>query len=78
MKTDFERLLEILNQVVPNVDSSKITETSDLTADLGLNSLTIMLLAMSIEDKFGFEFDETAAFEKVSDVLRYIGEHKTI
>ena len=78
MKSDFERLLEILQQVVPNVDPSRITENSSLTADLGLNSLTIMLLAMSIEDKFDFEFDESAAFESVSDVLKYIAAHKTI
>lgn len=78
MKTDFERLIEILRQVVPSVDPANITEDSSLTADLGLNSLTIMLLAMSIEDRFGFEFDETAAFEKVSDVLAYIASHKTI
>ena len=78
MKTDFERLLGILRRVVPNADESKIVEDSSLTADLGLNSLTIMLLAMSIEDEFGFEFNETASFEKVSDVLSYISLHKTI
>ncbi len=78
MKTDFERLLEILAQVVPNADASAITAESRLTADLGLNSLTIMLLAMSVEDKFGFEFDESASFETVADVMKYIEEHKTI
>ena len=78
MKSDFERLLEILREVVPNVDASRITEDSNLVSDLGLNSLTIMLLAMSIEDRFGFEFDETANFEKVADVLGYIEQHKTM
>ena len=77
MKTDFERLIEILQKVVPNADVSSINENTHLTADLGLNSLTIMLLAMSIEDDFGFEFDESAVFETVSDVLKYIGAHKT-
>ena len=78
MKTDYERLIEILQKVVPNADVTSIHDDTRLTADLGLNSLTIMLLAMSIEDSFGFEFDETAEFETVSDVLKYIGAHKTI
>ena len=78
MKTDFERLIEILQKVVPNADVTSIQDSTRLTADLGLNSLTIMLLAMSIEDSFGFEFDETAEFETVADVLKYIGGHKTI
>ena len=77
MKTDFERLIEILQKVVPNADVTSINENTHLTSDLGLNSLTIMLLAMSIEDDFGFEFDESAVFETVSDVLKYIGDHKT-
>ena len=77
MKTDFERLVEILKQVVPNADVSAVNENTHLTSELGLNSLTIMLLAMSIEDSFGLEFDETAEFETVSDVLSYIAAHKT-
>ncbi len=78
MKNDFERLLDIMQQVVPNADISSITEKTHLTSELGLNSLTIMLLAMLIEDSFGLEFDETAVFETVSDVLSYIAAHKTI
>ena len=78
MKTDLERLMEILSKVVPSADLSKVSGNASLTADLGLNSLTIMLLAMSIEDQFGFEFDESANFDTVDDVLSYIKAHKTV
>ncbi len=78
MRTDFDRLMEILKQVVPNVDIASVREEQRLTADLGLNSLSIMLLAMSVEDSFGFEFGEDADFETVRDVLDYVAKHKTL
>ena len=35
-----------------------------------------MLLAMSIEDAYGFEFDDDANFETVQDVCDYVKAHK--
>ncbi len=78
MTPELEKLLSILGEVAPNVDAGSVTLDSSLTADLGLNSLSIMLLAMSIEDAYGFEFDDDASFETVRDVCEYIKAHKTV
>ena len=46
----FDKLLEIFENVIPEVDTADISEESTLFEDLGLNSLTMMLLAVSVED----------------------------
>ncbi len=76
MTPEFEKLMAILGEVAPNIDTASVTPSSNLTADLGLNSLSIMLLAMSIEDAYGFEFDDDANFETVQDVCDYVKAHK--
>ena len=47
----FDKLIEIFQNVIPEVDSGDIHKGSLLVEDLGLNSLTMMLLAVSIEDE---------------------------
>lgn len=68
----FDKLLEIFENVIPEVESSTITPDSTLAEDLGLNSLTMMLLAVSIEDEYGITFDDSAKLETVKDVCDYI------
>lgn len=58
------------------MDSGDIHKDSLLVEDLGLNSLTMMLLAVSIEDEYGITFDDSARLETVNDVISYI-EDKT-
>lgn len=70
----FDKLLEIFENVIPEVDSSEIHMESSLAEDLGLNSLTMMLLAVSIEDEYGISFDDSVQLETVRDVCRYIEE----
>lgn len=70
----FDKLLEIFENVIPEVDANEITPDSSLTEDLGLNSLTMMLLAVSIEDEFGIQFENTDKLETVQDVCDYIAE----
>jgi acyl carrier protein len=53
----FEKLLEIFANVIPEVDTAEIKEDSKLIEDLGLNSLTMMLLAVSIEEEYDMKFD---------------------
>ncbi len=72
----FDKLIEIFQNVIPEVDSGDIHEDSLLVEDLGLNSLTMMLLAVSIEDEYGITFDDSARLETVNDVISYI-EDKT-
>ena len=44
--------------------------------DLHFDSLGIMMLAMAIEDEFGFQFQEAINFVTVGDVIKYIEENK--
>lgn len=70
----FDKLLEIFENVIPEVDTGDISEDSTLFEDLGLNSLTMMLLAVSVEDEFDIKFDDVEALETVGDVCDFIRE----
>ena len=67
-----EKLQVILAKVVPDVDMSKVTMETKLVEELEFDSLSIMMMAMEIEDAFGFEFKEFVKFETVGDVCRYL------
>lgn len=67
-----EQLKEILGKVLPEVDMSTVTEDTKLADDLGFDSLAMMMLAMEIEDAYGFKFQEFVKFETVGDVCGYL------
>ena len=67
-----EKLQVILAKVVPDVEMSKVTMETKLVEELEFDSLSIMMMAMEIEDAFGFEFKEFVKFETVGDVCRYL------
>ena len=71
-----ERLKEVLAKVLPDTDMSGVTEKTKLAEDLGFDSLAMMMMAMEIEDSFGFRFTEFVKFDTVGDVCRYIEEKK--
>ena len=71
-----EKLKESLNSVNPTVNTEGVTPETKLVEDLGLDSLNMMLLAVSVEDEFGFRFDDMPVFETVGDISLYI-EKKT-
>ena len=70
------KLKDLLSVVMPDVDTSEISEQTKLREDLGFDSLATMMLAMEIEDAFGFKFTELVKFETVGDVCAYIENHK--
>lgn len=70
----FEKLLEIFANVIPEVDTNEIKPESNLVEDLGLNSLTLMLLAVSIEEEYNMKFDDLSSKETVGEVRDYIAE----
>ena len=74
----FEGLKEILIQIKPSMDFSSVNEDSQLVRDLGLDSLTILLLSLAIENKFGFKFEGTPKFMTVREVLDYISANTTL
>ncbi|MDD6261597.1 MAG: phosphopantetheine-binding protein [Clostridiales bacterium] len=71
-----EKLKTILSGVNPEINTETITEETKLVGDLGLDSLNMMLLAVQVEDEFGFRFDDMPTFETVGDLCRYI-DNKT-
>ncbi len=77
-ETIFEELKEILKQIKPSMDLSTITEDSQLVRDVGLDSLTILLLSLAVESKFGFKFEGNPKFTTVGEVLDFIATHTTL
>lgn len=71
-ETIFEGLKEILTQIKPSSDFSKIEENSQLVRDVGLDSLTILLLSLAIENKYNFKFEGNPKFTTVGEVMNYI------
>lgn len=68
----YERLVKIIKENLPNKDLEGINENSRLKEDLGMDSVGMMMLSMSIEDEFGVEFNEPVAFSTVKDVVDYL------
>jgi acyl carrier protein len=74
----FKELKEILILIKPSMDLSSVTEDSQLVRDVGLDSLTILLLSLAVENKFGFKFEGTPKFETVGEVIDYVSGHASI
>ena len=74
----FEGLKEILTLIKPSMDLSSVTEASQLVRDVGLDSLTILLLSLAVENKFGFKFEGQPKFNTVGEVIDYISSHSTM
>jgi|GEM_PF-496788 len=67
-------LKDILSTIKPSMDLSAVDRLTNLVGDLGLDSLSLLLLSLSIESKFSFTFDGTPKFVTVGDVVDFIKE----
>jgi acyl carrier protein len=74
-ETIYEELKDILTKIRPSADFSNINDDSQLVRDIGLDSLTILLLSLAIENKFGFKFEGNPKFTTVGEVVDYIDSH---
>lgn len=73
-----EKLKEIFVLALGNdVDVEKYTEQSNLTTDLGLNSVGIIYVVIAIEEFFNVRFDGVSFddFHCVGDVIDFVEEH---
>lgn len=68
----FEGLKEILAGVKPKLDQSTIGFDSKLVNDLGIDSLSMLLLSLAAENKFNVQFAAGTNFDTVGDVCEYI------
>lgn len=75
-KDILEDLKEILQLIKPSLDLSTVNEDTQLISDIGLDSLTIMLLSLAIENKFKIKFEGALKFNTVCDVIDYITQAK--
>ncbi|MBO4285967.1 MAG: acyl carrier protein [Bacilli bacterium] len=73
-----DRLKKILKKTNknPNIDYDSISEETSLKYDLGLDSIQLIVIALSIEMEFGIEFKEYGidTFKTVGNVVSYIME----
>ena len=71
-----EKLKAIILQATGNEPESldNCSEASNLTTDLGMNSIALLFVDIAIEETFDICFDEDAVsdFKTVGDVVNYI------
>jgi acyl carrier protein len=74
----YEKLLEIIHKIMPDLDTTKITLDSVLTRDLGFDSLNTILVALTIEEEFNFRFESTSDLITVKDICDYVEAHAKV
>ena len=57
----FTGLKEVIAGMRPQTDLSKLTYDTELVRELGIDSLFMILLSLSVEEKFGMRFPDGAA-----------------
>ena len=67
-----DKLKEILEKVSGGIDMDSVNEQTRLVEDLGFDSLALMMMAMGIEDAFGYRFTEFVRFTTVGEVCDYL------
>lgn len=72
-----ERLTKLIKENLPEKKLDSVSEDSRLIEDLGMDSIGMMMLSMSIEDEFGVSFDAPVTFTTVRDVLDFLEKNAT-
>lgn len=69
-------LKEVMALVKPKLDLSIIGEESNLISDLGVDSLSMLMLSLGVENKFGIQFPTQKPFSTVAEVIDCIANLK--
>lgn len=70
-----EELKDVFHTVFGNeMDLSAFNEASDLRKDIGMNSISLLYMAMVLEEKYGVKFNNSdfESMNTVADVIRKI------
>lgn len=68
----FAGLREVMSVAKPKLDLGKVTEASDLVTDLEIDSLSMLLLSLAIENRFQISLNTQKPFRTVGEVIDYI------
>lgn len=68
----FEGLKETIKAVKPKLDLSKVNLDSNLVSDLGIDSLSMLLLSLATENRFSIQFNRQEPFRTVGEVVDYV------
>lgn len=64
-----EGLKEVISTIKPKLDLSGVSLESNLVRDLGMDSLSMLLVSLATEQKFKMQFKGTEIFNTVGDVV---------
>lgn len=72
-----ETVRDILSKQL-RIEKSEINEETSIREDLGVDSLDVVEMLMSIEEEFGVVVpdDEIANLKTIGDVAKYVDDHK--
>lgn len=71
-----EQLRQVCRDISQDADWDAMQGNDRLAEDLGFDSLTMLLLAIRIEDEFGVSIPNTVTFRTVGDVCAYIESNR--
>ena len=73
----YERLFKLMKVYMPNVDLEAAGKNARLMADLGMDSIAMLMPSVAMEDEFGLTFTEPVVFNTVQDVLDFLDKNAT-
>lgn len=73
----YDRLLNLIKKYLPEDKIALATPESRLLADLGMDSIGMLMLSMALEEEFGVSFSEPVHFVTVQDVLDFLDKNAT-
>ena len=73
-----EKLREILREFDDSVDVDSLTRESNLKEDIGLSSVSLLYLAVALEDEFGVDFanNDFGEIKTIGDLIKIIEDNQ--